>query len=94
MAYILLKERIEYPFAKHFSNNWIMYCKDNKINQRRLLKTINKRSDYVLQIRAGRYTPTLKIYTFQLLANLLDKSIIEIVNYTPKNELKEVEDKK
>jgi hypothetical protein len=94
MAYKLLSEKIEYPFTKHYMNNWIQYCKDNKINQSKLLKTIGKRKDYVAYIRAGRYTPTLKIYTFQLLANLIDKSIIEIVNYIPKNELKEAENKK
>ena len=86
MGYTLLSERIEFPFIKHFCHNWIQYCKDNKINQSKLLKTIGKRKDYVWYIRSGKYTATLKLYTLQTLANLLDKSIIEIVNYVPKNE--------
>lgn len=81
-----LKFRPEYPFVQHFASNWAAYCRDNKINQSRTLKTIGKRRDYVSHLKQGHYGYDVSLYTLQVLADLIGISIMDLINYKPREE--------
>jgi hypothetical protein len=83
MGYRLLKDCVEFPVAHLFASNWLAVCRDKSYSVASLLRSIGQRRDYVHTIRNGTYSNQLKVYSFQLLSDLIGLSVVEVLTYKP-----------